>query len=341
MARGDQLGRQWTIIQHLLSSRRGKTAAEIAADLNCHLRTVYRDLEALQTGGFPIYNEKIDGKSVWSLLETAKHNIPIPFTLTELMALYFSRDMLKIFKHTMFYDSLESFFQKLKSTLPPEYINYLNQIQKTLHVELKPYRNYEQFKEIIELVNQSAVNKTYIDMTYFGQGRKEETRREVAPYKIWFFDGTFYMIGYCMLRKEIRIFVVDRIREITVTNRSFEIPDDFDFDRYMKSSFGVFTGDPRRVKIRFSEDIAGHIKGKIWHETQRLEDLEGGGVLFEADVAVTEEIKAWIMKWGARAEVLEPASLRNLILQETGDMMKLYEQQTAGPYIKDDKKNKG
>ena len=62
MARGDQLGRQWKIIQTLISSRRGKSAAELAQELECHPRTVYGDLEALQVARF----RKIAG--LWTLL---------------------------------------------------------------------------------------------------------------------------------------------------------------------------------------------------------------------------------------------------------------------------------
>ncbi|MBW2341877.1 MAG: helix-turn-helix domain-containing protein, partial [Deltaproteobacteria bacterium] len=98
--RGDQLGRQWRIIQTLVSSRYGKSAADLASELDCHPRTVYRDLEALQVAGFPMYTERAEGKNLWSLLDTVKHHMPIPFSLTELMALYFSRDMLKVFKDT-------------------------------------------------------------------------------------------------------------------------------------------------------------------------------------------------------------------------------------------------
>ena len=72
MARGDQLARQWKIIQTLLSTRQGKSAAEMARHLGCHSRTIYRDLEALQYAGFPIYTEKIEGKNQWSLLDTAR-----------------------------------------------------------------------------------------------------------------------------------------------------------------------------------------------------------------------------------------------------------------------------
>jgi predicted DNA-binding transcriptional regulator YafY len=96
MARGDQLGRQWRIIQILITSGAGKSAAELAQEMESHPRTVYRDLEALQLAGFPIYTERMDGKNLWSLLDTVKHHMPVPFSLPELMALYFTRDMNRI-----------------------------------------------------------------------------------------------------------------------------------------------------------------------------------------------------------------------------------------------------
>ena len=68
MARGDQLARQWKIIQSLTAARYGKAVSELAATLACHRRTVYRDLEALQEAGFPVYTTKADGKNRWSLL---------------------------------------------------------------------------------------------------------------------------------------------------------------------------------------------------------------------------------------------------------------------------------
>jgi len=64
MARGDQLARQWRIIQTLVSSKHGKAVADLVKEENCHPRTIYRDLEALQEAGFPIYSERLDGKGV-------------------------------------------------------------------------------------------------------------------------------------------------------------------------------------------------------------------------------------------------------------------------------------
>ena len=124
MARGDQLARQWRIVQTMITSRMGKSAADLARELGCHPRTVYRDLDALQAAGFPIYTEKVNGKSLWSFLDTIKHHFPIPFSLQELMSLYLSRDVLKVLKGTVFYDALESLFEKVRTTLPPESKKY-------------------------------------------------------------------------------------------------------------------------------------------------------------------------------------------------------------------------
>jgi len=221
MARGDQLGRQWKIIQTLISSTRGKSAAELASELDCHARTVYRDLEALQIAGFPIYTERLEGKNLWSLLDTVKHQIPIPFSLPELMALYFSTDMLKVFKDTVFYDSLESLSQKVKTTLPPESLKYVKNIEQTLQVGIKPYKEYGKFKEIINRVNDAAVNRKTIEMVYYTMSRKKETRRKVDPYRVWFFNGTFYLIGHCHMRGEVRIFALDRIKMLHQTKDHF------------------------------------------------------------------------------------------------------------------------
>ncbi|CAB1072968.1 conserved hypothetical protein [Olavius algarvensis Delta 1 endosymbiont] len=191
MARGDQLARQWRIIQTLISSRQGKPATDLAQELSCHTRTVYRDLEALQAAGFPVYTDKVGGKNVWSLLDTAKHSIPIPFNLPELMALYFSRGMMGALKDTVFYDSLVSLFDKIKTTLPDEYIEYLEQIEKSLAVRSKPYKQYGQLRSIIDQVSEAAIQKKYVEIDYYTMSRKKKTRRRVAPYKIWFFTAPF------------------------------------------------------------------------------------------------------------------------------------------------------
>ncbi len=324
MARGDQLARQWRILQRLIASRRGKSAADLARELEYHWRTVYRDLEALQLAGFPIFTDRIDGKNLWSVLDSARHNIPIPLNLTEIMALYFSRGLMTVLKDTVFFESLESFFRKIKTTLPAEAIQYLERLEESFEVGSKPYKQYGQLRDLIDRVSEAIVQRKIIEIDYFTMSRKEKTRRKVAPYKIWFFDGAFYLVGNCGLREDIRIFALDRIKSLSSTDESYEMPQDFKVEDFMQTSFGVFHGEPQNVRIRFEAEAAGYISEKVWHKTQKIKPQKDGSLIFEARVAGTDEIKFWLMTWGSKAEVLSPKGLREEMRMEAEDMLQKY-----------------
>ena len=81
---------------------------------------------------------------------------PIPLDLTELMALYFSRGMMTVLKDTVFYESLESFFQKIKATLPAETIQYLEKIEESFEIGSKPYKQYGQLRDAIDRISEAT-----------------------------------------------------------------------------------------------------------------------------------------------------------------------------------------
>jgi predicted DNA-binding transcriptional regulator YafY len=326
MARGDQLSRQWKIIHSLLASVQGKSAGELADDLECHSRTVYRDLEALQMAGFPLYNAHKDGRTCWSILDADRHQMPLPLNLTELMALYFSRNMLKVLQGTAIFDSLTNLFDKVKATLPPEYIAYLDKLSSSLDVGFKAYKPYQRFQNLLTQVNEAAQEQRHIDIEYFSMSRQVLTHRRVAPYKVWFYDETFYVIGFCGLRQAVRLFAVDRIAKLQVSDDLFELPQGFDANEFMQASFGIFQGESVQVRIRFAPAVAGYISEKIWHPTQTIVTQQDGSVLFSAEVAGIEEIKHWVLKWGAGAIVMAPASLRQAVIAEIGRMAVNYDE---------------
>jgi predicted DNA-binding transcriptional regulator YafY len=70
--------------------------------------------------------------------------------------------------------------------------------------------------------------------------------------------------------------------------------------------------------------VAGYVREKIWHDSQKLEPQEDGSLLFEAVVAGTQEIKYWILGWGSHAQILEPESLKEEICTQAMATLNLY-----------------
>jgi predicted DNA-binding transcriptional regulator YafY len=324
MARGDQLSRQWRIIQGLIASLTGKSAGDLAKDLQCHPRTVYRDLEALQMAGFPLFTEQVDGKTHWSLVDARKHQMPLPLNLTELMALYFSRNMLKVLDGTALFESLSSLFEKVKATLPPEYSAYLDKLSQSLEVGPRAHKPYRRFQDILTRVSEAVQEQRHVEMDYLSMQRGVLTHRRVAPYKVWFYDETFYLLAHCQLRQAMRLFAVDRIARLEVLEDRFELPQGFDAHAFMRASFGVFQGQAVNVRIHFTRKVAGYIQEKVWHPTQVLEPQPDGSLIFSAEVAGLQEIRFWVLKWGADATVLAPVALREAIVREAGRMLSNY-----------------
>jgi predicted DNA-binding transcriptional regulator YafY len=325
MARGDQLGRQWIIIQRLMGTAGGISARELAAEMGCHRRTVYRDLEALQVGGFPLYTEETDAGPRWKMLDAGRRAVPLPLDLTELMALYFSRRMLSSLHGGIFADAVTSLFDKIKSILPPKTHGYLDRLGGAVAVRESPRRSQGQTADVLAVIHRALDEGRCLEMTYRSRGRPRAGRRRVAPHKIWYTDDTFYMVGYCHLRKDVRVFAMDRIADASISAEAAAVPDGADLDGPMAAGLGAYAGVPEPVVIRFSPPAADYIAERIWHPSQRITREKGGHLIFAAELAVNAELMGFVLRWGAAAEVLAPEGFRRRAAAEIVAMGRRYE----------------
>ena len=106
--RNAEVIRQWKILKRIEKSRY-VTAADLAEEHDVALRTIRRDIEALQEAGFPLYDDKESGKKVWRLLEGYSQKAQAGFTMSEMAALYFGRHLMTILSGAPFADDLVAF----------------------------------------------------------------------------------------------------------------------------------------------------------------------------------------------------------------------------------------
>ncbi len=313
--RGDQLARQWQLIQRLARSRSGAALDDLAEELGCVRRTVYRDLDALMFAGFPVVSERRDGRVYYRFLDTFRLG-DVPFTSDEIMALAFSEDLLRTLEGTVFHDSIRSALQKIRAGLGPDLTKYLAELGDVFRVLPGPHKNYAEYRETIQVLNDAVLRHRTVNMRYRTGRTGALSTRDLDPYRVWYRSGGLYVVGLDHRSDEIRTFAVDRIRRIEPTERTFEARKDFDFDAYIGSSFGVIAESPVRVRIRFDRRWATYVRERTWHESQAFEPRAGGKLELSMDVGSTPDLRTWILSFGSGAEVLEPSSLRSEVQRE-------------------------
>jgi predicted DNA-binding transcriptional regulator YafY len=313
--RGDQLARQWLLIQRLARSRAGVGLDELADELECVRRTVYRDLDALQYAGFPVVSERRDGRVFYRFLDSFRLG-DVPFTPDEILALAFGEDLLRTLEGTVFHDSIRSALAKIRAVLSPELADYLARLGESFRVLPGPHKSYAHLRETIQALNDAVVRRRTVSIRYRTGGTGAPSPRDLDPYRVWYRNGALYVVGHDHKTGEVRTFAVDRIRAIDPTRRRFEVPADFDFDAYLGASFGVIAEPASRVRIRFDPRWAAYVDERAWHPSQRIEAQADGGLVLEMQVGGLADLRTWVLSFGAGAEVLEPEALRAEVTRE-------------------------
>lgn len=319
-----QLSRQWKMVRLLEARRRGMSAAEMSVELGTPLRNIYRDLQALQDGGFPMYTER-DGKhSRWKLMDGYSKQIRFPFTTTELIALHVSRDILRVLEGTVFQESIESLFDKITTSLPPQMISFIDNIAAGLKIGFGPAKDYRGLSDVIARISDAVGKRKRIEIAYRAASTGLKLLRKVDPYQVWGMNGCLYLIGLCHLRNARRTFAIDRIESLTLLDEPFLIPEDFSLEDYLQTAFKVMTGEPEVIQVRFGSEAAHVVRERIWHPSQELREQDDGGLILTLEVPINYEIISWILGFGPAAEVLAPASFRRRIENDLAEAQHNY-----------------
>jgi predicted DNA-binding transcriptional regulator YafY len=153
-------------------------------------------------------------------------------------------------------------------------------------------------------------------MRYYSASRNTTTRREVDPYRLWYAAGALYLIAYCHWRRDVRLFAVDRIGSLTITDHAYQMPLGFDVEAYVQDALMVMRGKRISVELQFSKSVAPWVKDRLWHSGQMMTTLRGGRLRMTLDVADTRELLGWILSFGGEVQVVRPKVLQQSVRDE-------------------------
>jgi predicted DNA-binding transcriptional regulator YafY len=319
MARNDQVIRQWHLMRRLEGSA-ALTLQELAAglpdDLPRHLRTLRRDLAAMERVGFPLMTDHVNGQTRWKLMDGFRKLPALGLSPSELMALVFSRDMLRPLQGTHIHSALDSALTKASAALPPSGLDFVRQMREFLSVRFGPHKIYRAHREIIDRATRAIADRRTVQIRYLSASSGKTGRREVDPYHLWYAAGGLYLIGYCHRRQDVRMFAVERIRSVTITDHPYQLPLGFDVEAYVQDALVIMRGRQIAVELLFDRATAAWARDRVWHPSQKLTPLRDGRLRMTLRVADTAELVRWLLSFGRGVRVVKPAELRERVLRE-------------------------
>jgi predicted DNA-binding transcriptional regulator YafY len=307
---------------------RACTIKDLAKDLEITRRQVYRDLARIEEEGHPLVQSDGAGERTWQLPLGYKGLPPITVSHYELMSLYLAKSHIAYLNGTPFLDDLDGLIKKIEAGLPQRTINHLERIVKAFLPIQRPTRQYGAKKEVLTELRKALLLQQTVVMHHLKPDYDEPTPHTVDPYILLLYQNGLYLLGYSHRAKALRMFAVERIQKMELTEDRFEIPSDFSPENLGRNRFGIIEEPPQEVQIRFSKDVAYLIKERQWHPTQRIKALKNGDVILTMQAGGLDEITSWVLSWGAKAKVLVPPALAEAVLVQLSAAQKLYSRKT-------------
>ena len=181
----------------------------------------------------------------------------------------------------------------------------------------------------VEALEVASLESRVVQLKYTEKRKGRWSAREVEPLGLvyyWFHD-MWYLVATCCTAHEIRHFRVDRIAGIAVTNKRFQYPSEFDLSDYVSGMWGVYAGEPTRVRVRFFDEmnVLARLRAEIADRPSACLTQVDTGVWELVDtVGGLSEFRVWLRSFGSSALVIEPECLRMQLIESAMRMRDMY-----------------
>lgn len=190
-------------------------AQQISERFEISIRTVYRDIRALEESGIPIIGNPGIG---YSLIEGFKLP-PLMFTQSEALAFIIAEKLVHELTDSDNNKYYQSGIEKIRAVMRYADKDALERVESNISTLNHKSNSYK--PDILQLIIQSIYQQKVLNITYFTDSTREITEREIEPVGIFFSRTNWYMIAYCLTKKAYRTFRISRIQKATQLDRAY------------------------------------------------------------------------------------------------------------------------
>ena len=211
---------------------------------------------------------------------------------------------------------LSAAIARLEAVFPNELRPYVK--QGTEKLPTRAAANHRQ--DMLAVLHRALIERRQVKIIYAtGSRAGKVSERIVEPYHILPYGRSWQLIAFDHRRGDTLQFKVDRVQSCELLNTRYSIPDDFDVDAYLCDAWGLMRGaaaEAETVVVLFEPEAGRWVAEEQWHHSQQSETLADERVKLTFHVGVTPEMVNWLLYYGSRVRVLEPAWLQEQVVVE-------------------------
>ena len=292
-------------ILSILLQEEKTTAPELAEKFEVSRRTINRDIEDLCKAGIPIRTAQGTGGGI-SIMD----GYCIDRTILT------SKDMQMILAGLRGLDSVSGkrYYGQLMEKIQTGSSEFISGRDSML-IDLSSWYKGSLAPKI-EVIQNAIENRHIIQFMYYAPSG--ESNRRVEPYYLVFQWSSWYVWGWCLERKDYRLFKLNRMDCVVETDRGFlrrDVP------MPNLSNEKIFPGGIK-VKALFTPNMKWRLVEEFGPNC--FTETDDGRLLFSADYTDMENLVTWLMTFGAKVEVLEPEEVRDIIRRNAEEILKIY-----------------
>jgi predicted DNA-binding transcriptional regulator YafY len=298
----------------LLQSKPNMSSRDLAEHYGVSRRTIFRDLRALSESGVPLTYADEGGYEILDGYQLP----PLMLSAREASTLLIGTEFMKLQPDASLRKDAGQVALKINQVLPGPVREFVEQLRA--RTVLDPYWLHampaEQSDEegLWYKLSEAVAQRRVALMEYYVSSRDELTKRQVEPLGLVYYTDHWNLIGWDRLREAIRNFRLDHIRSLYVLSETFPVREDFDLEQHLKER----AQSPRneRMIIRFAPQVFRWARRGIPATIEEERTLGDGQIEVTFYFENLRYVARWLLRYGTKAEVIEPEALRESVAEE-------------------------
>ena len=289
-------------IIYILLERKKVTAKELAEKFEVSTRTIYRDIDLLSASGIPIYAVKGKDGGI-SILDNYVLDKSLLSEEEQNQILFSIQAMKKING------------QDEKDILNKMSRLFNKKVDDWIKVDFSNWGKEALQDKRFDMIKTAILDKKLIEFTYYNSN-SEKTKRIVEPLQIYFKDKSWYLIVYCRVKNDYRIFKMARMKELKLCNEHFEreIPNEYE-DKSI--DFKTIL-----LELEISNKLAYRVYDEF--ENEEITKNKDGNFIIKVEYPENEWIYGYILSFGEYIKVISPESIKDIIKKKAQKILNNY-----------------